>query len=175
VLCVGSHEPRKNHLAVLEAAERTWRAGLDFGLLFVGGHSWRAEEFGWRLDQLRAAGRPVATRAKVSEALLWASYREARCVMFPSLNEGFGLPVAESLSVGTPVITSDFGSMRELARHGGALLVDPRDDEALTDALASVLSDDTLHARLRSEALAVPRRSWDTYAAQAWDALLATD
>jgi glycosyltransferase involved in cell wall biosynthesis len=172
VLCVGSHEPRKNHLAVLHAAERLWREGLRFSLVFVGGNAWNSERFVFQLNTLQNAGRPVESVRGLSDDQLWAAYRLARCVIFPSLNEGFGLPVAESLASGTPVITSDHGSMREIAVAGGALLVDPRDDLDITGALRALLTDDELHARLSAQARALPHRSWDSYAAELWQYLV---
>jgi glycosyltransferase involved in cell wall biosynthesis len=175
VLVVGSHEPRKNHLAVLHATELLWRAGHRFSVTFVGGNAWSSEKFTARLMQLRRAGRPIQSISALSDDLLWAAYRLARCVVFPSLNEGYGLPVAESLASGTPVITSDFGSMREIAAAGGgALLVDPRSDAELTGAMRSLLTDDALHARLGAQASAFPTRSWDEYAAETWAYLTAS-
>ena len=174
VLCVGSHEPRKNHLAVLHAAELLWRGGLAFSLLFVGSNSWGGTRFRHRLSDLVAAGRQVQAVSNVSDPELWALYRLARCTVFPSLSEGFGLPVAESLASGTPVVTTRYGSMAEIARSGGALLVDPRDTRSLADALAALLTDDALHARLSREARARPIRTWDDYAREAW-AFLMTD
>jgi glycosyltransferase involved in cell wall biosynthesis len=168
VLVVGSHEPRKNHLAVLHAAELLWRDGVPFALTFVGGNSWNSDRFFARLAELQANQRPVRSLSALPDRLLWAAYRLARCTVFPSLNEGFGLPVAESLASGTPVITSNFGSMRELASGGGALLVDPRDDHDLARALRGLLTDDELHRRLSKEAQALPVRTWDEYAAEAW-------
>jgi len=100
--------------------------------------------------------------------LLWAAYRLARCMVFPSLNEGFGLPVAEALAIGTPVITSDFGSMREIAAEGGALLVDPRDDADLRQAMRILICDDDVHARLSQEAAMRSTRTWEQYAADTW-------
>ncbi|GIG36075.1 glycosyltransferase [Cellulomonas pakistanensis] len=171
VLCVGSHEPRKNHLAVLHAAELLWRRGLQFSLTFVGGNSWNGAAFTRRLEELAASGRPVESVSRLDDRLLWAAYRVARCTVFPSLNEGYGLPVAESVSAGTPALASDFGSMREIAAHGGVLLVDPRDDHAIADGLARLLVDDALHARLAAEAAAVPETGWDDYARRVWSVL----
>lgn len=173
VLVVGSHEPRKNHLAVLHAAELLWRDGLNFSLSFIGGHGWSGEEFSRRMAQLQAAGRAVDTRSGVPDRLLWEAYRVARFTVFPSLNEGFGLPLAESLAAGTPAVTSNFGSMREIAEDGGALMVDPHDDHAIADAMRTLLTDDAVHARLTAEAQAraARPRTWDDYAAEVWDVL----
>lgn len=175
VLVVGSHEPRKNHLAVLHAAELLWREGHRFSLSFVGGNAWGSDAFQALLAELVRAGRPVESRRGVSDGELWAAYREARFTVFPSLNEGFGLPVAESLAVGTPVVTSDFGSMLELAEDGGALTVDPRDDHALAGAMRRLLVDDAEHARLADLARARPARDWTRYADESWDWLTGVD
>jgi glycosyltransferase involved in cell wall biosynthesis len=172
VLCVGSHEPRKNHLAVLHAAELTWRAGVRFSLVFVGGNAWNSERFTRELDELRSAGRAVESISALSDEMLWAGYRLARCVVFPSLNEGFGLPVAEALACGTPVITSNFGSMAEIAAAGGALQVDPRSDADLAAALHRLVTDDALHADLASQARARQGRTWDEYARELWSVLV---
>jgi glycosyltransferase involved in cell wall biosynthesis len=173
VLVVGSHEPRKNHLAVLHAAELCWREGLRFSMTFIGGNSWSGERFATALARLQRHGRPVETISAADDDLLWAGYRLARFTVFPSLNEGFGLPVVESLSCGTPVITSDFGSMREISAQGGARLVDPRDDHALAGAMRELLTDDDELARLSQEASRRPVRTWDTYASEVWDVLTA--
>ncbi len=168
VLSVGSHEPRKNHLALLHAAELLWRKGLRFSMAFVGGGGWHGDRFAHRIEELQAQNRPVQLERGLPDDLLWAVYSLSRCTVFPSLNEGFGLPVAESLASGTPVITSNFGSMAEIGAGGGALLVDPRDDHAIADALERLLTDDALHARLSAEAAARPERTWDQYATQTW-------
>ena len=172
VLVVGSHEPRKNHVAILHAAELLWREGQRFSLTFIGGNSWNSEDFSATVARLQLKGRPVETIGAASDELLWGGYRTARFTVFPSINEGFGLPVAESLASGTPVITSNYGSMKEIAdAGGGALLVDPRDDGSIVDAMRKLLTDDDELARLRDEATNRPIRTWDDYAAQAWAAL----
>lgn len=176
VLVVGTHEPRKNHEAVLHAARVLWREGHRFSLVFVGGPGWRSEPFYASLETLQAEGRPVETVGDVTEDLLWALYRVAHCTLFPSLTEGFGLPVAESLAAGTPVITSGHGSMAEIARDGGALLVDPRSDRQIADALRSLLTDRELHERLVVEADGRTLRTWAQYADEVWAVLTgATD
>lgn len=172
VLCVGTHEPRKNHDAVLHAAEILWQEGLRFSLTFVGGHSWRSDDFRRRLADLQHAGRAVESATGVSDPLLWAAYRVARCTIFPSFNEGYGLPAAESLAAGTPVIMSDYGSMREIAAGGGAVLVDPRDDHSVVAALRDLLVDTARLEELRAAARGRPVRQWADYAADVWDYLV---
>ena len=172
VLVVGSHEPRKNHLAILHAAELLWREGHRFSLTFIGGNSWKSDAFTNTLARLQAADRPVEAISAATDELLWGGYRTARFTVFPSLNEGFGLPVAESLACGTPVVTSNFGSMKEIAdAGGGALLVNPRDDHSITDGIRTLLTDGGLHAELAAQARSRPVRTWDTYAAETWEIL----
>ncbi|HEX5582441.1 FkbM family methyltransferase [Gaiella sp.] len=170
VLVVGVHAPRKNHISVLEAAERLWRSGRRFELAFMGGSTWRAEGyFDAYVRRLQAEGRPVHVERRVSEARLWSSYRSARFTVFPSLIEGYGLPVAESLASGTPVITSDYGSMAELAAGGGAVTIDPRDVGDIEEQMRRLLEDDGLLERLRREACERDLGSWDDYARDVWE------
>ena len=172
VLVVGSHEPRKNHVRVLEAAERLWRSGSSFQLLFVGGSSWRSDEFDALAGRLESLGRPLGILWSASEDDLWAAYRLARFTVFPSLLEGFGLPVAESLSSGTPAITSRHGSTAEIAEEGGCLLVDPYDVTAIQAAMDQLLRDDALLERLRDEARGREPSTWDAYADAVWSFLV---
>jgi glycosyltransferase involved in cell wall biosynthesis len=167
VLVVGSHEPRKNHVAVLEVAEAIWAAGGYFHILMIGGSGWASGEFDDYLHVLRGRGRPVTVWKRASEEELAAAYHLARFSLFPSLVEGYGLPIAESLAAGTPVITSQYGSMAEAAPRG-ALLVDPRDVGAIETAIRSLLDDDDLLNRLRKEAQGIDVGSWDQHADLVW-------
>lgn len=169
VVVIGVHVPRKNHVAVLEAAERLWRDGHAFELLFIGGFvSQHYTEFQDFLERLRADGWPVRVRHRASERELWAAYRAARFSVYPSLIEGFGLPIAESLASGTPVITSNYGSMAEVAAGGGALTVDPRDVHELEEAMRRLLTDDVLLDDLQRQARARRFGSWNEYAKTVW-------
>jgi len=173
VLCVGSQEPRKNHAAVLWAAEALWREGLDFELVFIGGGS--AENlatFDRRLRKLARAGHPVVARRGVDDAGLQAAYRAARFSIFPSIQEGYGLPVAESLAVGTPVISTNYGPTAEIGAEGGCVLVNPRSDVAIREAMRTLLQDDSELERLREEIRRRPLRSWEDYASELWQRLV---
>jgi glycosyltransferase involved in cell wall biosynthesis len=100
------------------------------------------------------------------------AYREARFVVFPSYHEGFGLPVAEAFSFGTPVITSNVGGTADLGRAGGAILIDPFDDETLVAAMRLLLTDDAELLSLKAEIALRPPRSWDDYAGELWKCLV---
>lgn len=172
VLCVGSHEPRKNQDAVLAAAELLWRDGVDFELVFVGGGSRAATlDFDHRVARLAAAGRSVSSRRGLADAELWALYARSRFTVFVSLHEGYGLPVAESLALGVPVLTSNYGALAEVSAGGGCVTVDPRDDDAIKEAMGRLVADDSLVARLRAEARALAPRTWADYAAELWAAV----
>jgi glycosyltransferase involved in cell wall biosynthesis len=172
LLCVGSREPHKNHLAVLHAAELLWREGLDFRLTFVGGPGWDSSEFDVRLTALIEGGRAVTHLGSVTDDELWSLYRRATFTVFPSLHEGFGLPVAESLACGTPAVTTRYGSTGEIAERGGCLLVDPRDDHDLAAAMRRLLTDGGTYAKLKEEAVRSAGRTWDAYAAELWSVLV---
>jgi glycosyltransferase involved in cell wall biosynthesis len=175
VLVVGSREPRKNQIAVLEAARGLWQSGHRFHLVMVGGSGWNSGDIDREIDRLRAMGVDIVIRTRAGESELFAWYRVARFTMFPSLYEGFGLPIAESLGVGTPVITSDYGAMSEVAAPGGALLVDPRDPREIRAAMEQLLTDDDLLADLREQALRRDWPSWDGYADAVWHHLVGGD
>lgn len=173
VLCLGSHEPHKNHLAVLHVAEALWRDGLDFELHFVGGPGWDVRAYDATVERLIRDGRPVVDHGVLPDEEMWSLTASATVTVFPSLHEGFGLPVAESLSCGTPVVTTAYGSTREIAAAaGGCLLVDPRDDDELEAALRRVLTEPALLERLRAEAREYTAKSWSTYADELWDVLV---
>jgi glycosyltransferase involved in cell wall biosynthesis len=170
VLSVGSHEPRKNQEAVLFAAGRLWEEGLDFQLVYVGrGDSSLTGPFDRKVARLRKKGHRVEARRSVRDQELSALYHSAYVTIFPSLHEGYGLPVAESLAAGTPVITSDFGSTAEIGADGGCLLVDPRDDDAITNALRRVLTDSKYMDSLRNQIEKRKHRTWADYADGLWN------
>jgi glycosyltransferase involved in cell wall biosynthesis len=169
ILCVGSHEPRKNQEAVLFAAEYLRREGHNFRLVFVGRGSRAAtHDFDARARRLRRRGMDVQSLRSLDDDALWQLYSEARFTAFVSLHEGFGLPVVESLALGTPVLTSNFGSLAEIAALGGCLTVDPRNDAEVIDGMRRMLEDDALISRLEAEAAAASTRTWDDYASELW-------
>lgn len=168
VLMVGSLGLRKNQTALLVAAEMLWREGVDFELRLLGHTNGARAVLARLIDRLEKAGRPLTIERRASDARVAESLAEARCVAFPSLHEGFGLPVVEALSVGVPVVTSNHGALLEIAEGGGTLLVDPEEPTHIADGLRQLLTDDEFHARMVAEAKARPMRTWNEYADDLW-------
>ncbi|MDJ0336522.1 glycosyltransferase [Salinibacterium sp. G-O1] len=173
ILCVGSHEARKNQEAVLAAAASLFRAGHLFKLVFVGGGSRRnLLHFDRALAKLSKQGMRVESHRRLGDAELFDLYAAARFCVFVSLHEGYGLPVVESLSHGTPVLTSNYGSLAEIARGGGCLQVDPRSVASIESGMRELLEDDDVIARLGEEISTRPVRTWSDYAKELWTSFL---
>ncbi|MBL7204396.1 MAG: glycosyltransferase family 4 protein [Desulfobacteraceae bacterium] len=145
-LFVGSLDPRKNFERIFKAFERLKPLSQGLHLVIVGGEGWKNKKF---LKMIRT--HPLKTHIHITGYLLRdrlvSYYENAICLMFPSLYEGFGLPILEGMSCGTPVITSDTSSMPEIAGDA-ALLVDPYDIGAIADAMNSLMRDNQLRERL---------------------------
>jgi glycosyltransferase involved in cell wall biosynthesis len=165
LLCVGSLEGRKNHLSLLEACEALWARGRRFRLHLIGlAQAQTGRTALQRVRTLQAAGRPLTYDGPVDEESLVAAFRACTFTVYPSLIEGFGLPVLESLSHGKPCVCSSRGALGESARGGGCLTVDPVTPGALADAIERLLTSPADHARLAAEARARVFKTWDDYA-----------
>lgn len=147
VLTVGTLEPRKN-LAALERAYRGLPEELRrrFPLVAAGGPGWGGGGGAGDGETARRLG-------YVGRDELVALYNGAAVFAYPSLAEGFGLPVAEAMACGAPVLTSDLSSLPEVA-GGAALLVDPADVDAIRSGLLALLESPAERERLRGLGLA---------------------
>lgn len=142
-LAVGTLEPRKNLARVLAAFALLRARGLDADLVVAGARGWLDDDL--LATAARAPG--VVVEGEVDDARLAALYGGATALVYPSLGEGFGLPVLEGLAAGLPVVTSAATACEEVA-GGAALLVDPYDVEALADAMRRTAEDDGLRRGL---------------------------
>ena len=160
-LCVATIEPRKNIGALLRAygslpiALRT-----RYTLVLAGDRGWRSESLHEQIGQGQSQGW-LRYLGYVDTADLPALYAGARGFVFPSLYEGFGLPLLEAMASGLPVLTSANSTLAEVA-SGAALLVDPEDDDAIASGIHTVLEDDAWRSAAIARSLAVAAKySWD--------------
>ena len=164
VLAAGTLEPRKNLVRLIEAWARV--DAPDHELVLVGPAGWEFEEV-----LHRARAQRVRVLGYVADDLLPALYQLCDAFCYPSLYEGFGLPVLEAMHAGAPVVTSNVSSLPEVAGDA-ALLVDPRDTEAIRAALEHVLHDPAEHDRLRAAGRTrAASFSWETTAERTLRAL----
>ncbi len=160
LLYVGVLEPRKNVPMLLQAFAQIAGQFPEVPLVIVGKKGWMYDAIFAELTARGLAGRVVFT-GYVPEADLPRLYGGARAFVYPSLYEGFGLPVLEAMQCGTPVVTTDISSMPEVVGDA-ALMVKPEDVNGLAEALVRVLSDDALAADLTQGGLArAAQFSWE--------------
>jgi glycosyltransferase involved in cell wall biosynthesis len=160
LLFVSTIEPRKNLTRLLAAFERVHMARLTDALVVVGKRGWLYEDFFAAVEH-SPSRKAVIFPGYVADADLPAIYAGAQALAFPSLFEGFGLPVLEAMACGTPVVCSNSSSLPEIAGNA-AFLVDPLDADALADVLGRMLQDGSLREQLRERGLAQATQfSWE--------------
>jgi glycosyltransferase involved in cell wall biosynthesis len=162
---VGTVQPRKNYTRLIQALGHLRQAGYDLDLVIAGGRGWLEDPIH---ESVRNAhmSEHVHFLGFVEESELPALYSAAECLAFPSLYEGFGLPVLEAMACGTPVVTSNLSSLPEVAGDA-ALLVDPYDTDALAHAIKRVLDDTLLRGELVRKGYArIGLFSWEESARQ---------
>ena len=170
-LFVGTIEPRKNLLVLLNAF-RTFKQTNknNVALVITGGIGWKSESFSSALnehpykDQINCTG-------FVDIADLPTLYTQSIALIYPSLYEGFGLPVVEAMSCGTPVITGNNSSLPE-AGGLAALYFDATNDDALAAQMKIIYDDKNLRNRLSLLAIEhVKKFDWDAFATEAWKSI----
>ncbi len=165
VLCVGSIEGRKNHAALLDACEQLWARGETFSLHLVGlAQAQTGAAALAKIRALQAAGRPLRYDGAISDAAVDAAYAACTFTVYPSLMEGFGLPVIESLSHGKPCICSARGALGESARGGGCVPLASVDANTIAEAIARLLRTPAQLSELATQARARRFKTWTDYA-----------
>ncbi len=158
-LFLGTNDPRKNPQVIPKALAES---GLDVPLVLAGWSGWASDYTG--------KGR-VIELGYVPEAELAALYSDALCLVYPSIYEGFGLPVLEAMACGCPVITSDAASLPEVGGEAGLYLADPSDPREMASAMVRLATDSGLRESMRRKGLEQARAfSWEQSARVAADA-----
>lgn len=166
ILHVGAIQKRKNLERLIQAFETlpdTWK------LVLAGSVGYGGQAAIDRAAESKAEKRIIAM-GYVDNEKLEVLYRKARILAFPSLDEGFGIPVVEAMSRGLPVVTSDGSALAEIS-GGAALLVDPRSVESITEGLRTLATSPGLREHLSKAGLQRSLQfSWKRAAAQTWTA-----
>ncbi len=166
ILCVGTVEPRKNHARLIEsfsrAVRRAERASLR--LVIVGRCSFPALGRDLRKRIGSRAPADIVWEERVDDRRLSALYRESDFTIYPSLDEGFGLPVVESLWHGRPVVCSGAGAIGETAAAGGCLVTDIRSAGNLSKKILRLAEDADFREELTRRAIQAPLKTWEAYA-----------
>lgn len=164
ILAVGTIEPRKNLISLFKAyAILPPRLQEQYPLVVVGAKGWNTGKIFDILNHLKLENK-VKFLGFVPDAMLGKLYKEAAVFVYPSLYEGFGFPVLEALSFGTPVVTSSISSLPEVAGKA-AILIDPQDPKSISSGLQKLLEHKEEIALLKGNArIQANKFSWSTAA-----------
>jgi glycosyltransferase involved in cell wall biosynthesis len=153
VLHVGTLEPRKNLVRLIEGYGEAVRGlGAEVGLVLAGRKGWLYEPIFEAAERVmgEVRGARVIFVDYIDDAELPLLYNMAEVFAYPSLYEGFGLPVAEAMKCGTPTLVSEDGALREVAGEA-TVRVEARSVESIAEGLRRLLMDEELRARLSEE------------------------
>ena len=166
ILYVGTIEPRKNIDRLIQAYQQLpINLRRDTPLVIAGSRGWSSETTHARMRDAQSEGW-LHWLQFVDQSILPALFAGARVFVFPSLYEGFGLPILEAMACGTPVITSNTSCLSEIAGNA-AKLVDPLDVDSIAQAILSAIHEDAWHRNAKQAGLArAAQFSWDTCVAQ---------
>lgn len=170
VLMVGTIEPRKNHALVLDAFDHgLFQKGMN--LIFAGGIGWNVREFQKRMEQHPKRDQQFFYLQGMDDATIDYLYQHAYCVVFPTFNEGFGLPMIEAFQRGIPVLASDIPILREV---GGEFCsyFDPASRKEFSDMLMNWLTHPEEYEACKNRLKAYIPVTWDTVAETIWKALI---
>ncbi len=153
LLSVGNLQPRKNLARLIQAYTKLRETVEEFRcqLVIVGKRAWLYRHIFHEAHRSRYAGDVILTDY-VPEEDLPGLYSGAMAFVYPSIFEGFGLPVVEAMACGTPVVTSNSSAMPEVVGEAG-LMIDPYDEDALARAMLRVVEDAQLQAQLSEQGL----------------------
>ena len=167
LLFVGTVEPRKNLLTLARAFARTAKTHARLQLVIAGQKGWLSDDLMSYLDESELRDRVLFT-GHLSDDDLRALYSSCRVFVYPSLYEGFGLPLLEAMACGAPVVTSNVGSIVETVGDA-ARLISPTDADDLAQAITTLLDDARERDRLSALGIEHAKKfSWERTAAATW-------
>jgi len=168
VLCVSTLEPRKNHLRLLAAFKhlKEMCPSYDFELHLVGNEYAGALHIAQAVENAAATDNRIKWWRVVDDHKLEELYTQAHFTIYPSLIEGYGLPIVESIWHERPCICSDEGVMAELAAAGGCLATNVKDELCLAQAMKMLATDQIFRERLTREAGQRTLSTWEQYATE---------
>lgn len=161
ILFVGTLEPRKNIVRLVQAFTKIKKDFPDYRLIIIGGNGWKYGQILGEIKKLNLNDNRIKLLGAIPHDELSPFYNAAELFVFPSLYEGFGLPPLEAMACGCPVITSNVSSLPEVVGDA-ALKVNPYNVDEIAEAMKKVLSDKRLNHEMTKKGLKQCRKfSWD--------------
>ncbi|MCW2349284.1 MULTISPECIES: glycosyltransferase [unclassified Sphingobium] len=165
ILMVGSIEPRKNQLLLLEAFSRaSFICSKELNLTIVGKPMQPWPEMTEMMHTKLETIPNCEWLIDIDDDRLHQLYEGADFTIFPSLEEGFGLPIAESLWNGRPCIVHQTGAVAEIAQGGGCLTIDMKDKQAITDAILEMAENERFRREVAVQSVTRELKTWNQYA-----------
>ena len=177
ILCISTLAYNKYHLTLLPALETLWQEGLCFEVDLVGQSdpSWTPRVIE-SMKPLIQKKRPIRWLKHIDQETLEEKYSSCSFTVYPSLYEGFGLPILESLIRGKPCICGNNGALGEVSVGGGCLTIEnQRDPAQLENAIRQILSDHALRQKLCTEARQRDFGNWKRYSSDLLSLFLGKD
>ena len=172
ILLPGSIEDRKQQLLFIKLFNKfiTLNPKIDIELITFGHiYNNKDEEV---LEEIKKSNNKIKYLGIINNNIIFDLYRSATFSCYISYYEGFGLPISESLWHGTPVLTSNFGSMCEVAQKGGCYCVDTKDENEIYEALEKLVKSPEILVKLRKEIEKTDLTTWESYADNIYNEIL---
>lgn len=165
ILCVSTLEPRKNHKTLIQACLliQEKHPELDWSLTLVGNRYAGAFDIADLVQDISKKNPRISWLGIVDDDTLHRLYQEATFTVYPSIVEGFGMPILESIWHGKPCICSHDGVMSELAEDGGCITTDVLNAQELSDTIYQLSTDKDLLVSLSNQAVSRKIKTWDEY------------
>ena len=150
ILYVSSLQPRKNHVRLIDVLSKIVNENRKIELTLIAGDAWLDRKIQEKIDQARSINLQIRVLQKISENELIQEYNNCDFTCYLSLEEGFGLPVLESLSMGKVVVTSNVSSMNEFANLPGVIAINPEDESQIQNTFINLIDNETYLKKVTS-------------------------